>query len=118
VGRQLDRARGDWIVYAAASGRASRIFRIRADGSGRAPIARVEVSTDAGETWADAELTRDLEGPWAWCGWTASWDALPGEHVLCCRATDETGEAQPLEPEWNVGGYENNAVQRVRVKVD
>jgi len=85
--------------------------------SGRAPIARVEVSTDAGETWADAELTRDLEGPWAWCGWTASWDALPGEHVLCCRATDETGEAQPLEPEWNVGGYENNAVQRVPVLV-
>jgi Tol biopolymer transport system component len=31
-------ARGDWIVYAAANGRASRIFRIRADGSGRAPI--------------------------------------------------------------------------------
>jgi TolB protein len=31
-------ARGDWIVYAGPSGRASRIFRIRADGSGRAPI--------------------------------------------------------------------------------
>ena len=31
-------ARGDWIVYAATSGRTSRIFRIRADGSGRAPV--------------------------------------------------------------------------------
>ena len=41
----------------------------------------------------------------------------PGEHVLCCRATDETGDAQPLEPEWNLGGYENNAVQRVPVLV-
>jgi Tol biopolymer transport system component len=30
--------RGGWIVYAAPSGRASRLFRIRADGSGRAPI--------------------------------------------------------------------------------
>ena len=27
------------------------------------------------------------------------------------------GETQPHEPEWNVGGYENNAVQRVPVVV-
>jgi sulfane dehydrogenase subunit SoxC len=86
--------------------------------SGRAPVARVEVSTDGGSTWADAEITRELEGPWAWCGWTFSWDASQaGEHVLCSRATDETGDTQPLEPEWNLGGYENNAVQRVPVVV-
>jgi DMSO/TMAO reductase YedYZ molybdopterin-dependent catalytic subunit len=85
--------------------------------SGRAPIVRVEVSGDAGATWTDADLTHELEGPWAWCGWAASWHASPGEHVLCCRATDETGDTQPLEPEWNVGGYENNAVQRVPVVV-
>jgi DMSO/TMAO reductase YedYZ molybdopterin-dependent catalytic subunit len=83
--------------------------------SGRAPIARVELSTDGGATWVDAELTRELDGPWAWCGWSATWGAAPGNHVLCCRATDERGDAQPLEPEWNLGGYENNAVQRVPV---
>jgi Tol biopolymer transport system component len=33
-------ARGDWLVYTAMRGRASRIFRVRADGSGRAPIGR------------------------------------------------------------------------------
>jgi sulfane dehydrogenase subunit SoxC len=85
--------------------------------SGGAPIAQVEVSVDGGTRWADAELTHELEGPWAWCGWTFGWDASPGEHVLCCRATDETGDAQPLEPEWNLGGYENNAVQRIPVLV-
>jgi hypothetical protein len=85
--------------------------------SGRAPITRVVVSTDGGETWADAELTRELDGPWAWCGWSSPWNAEPGEHVLCCRATDETGDQQPREPEWNLGGYENNAVQRVPVLV-
>ena len=86
--------------------------------SGRAPIARVEVSTDGGSRWADAELTRELDGPWAWCGWSFAWEASStGEHVLCCRATDETGDTQPLEPEWNLGGYENNAVQRVPVLV-
>jgi DMSO/TMAO reductase YedYZ molybdopterin-dependent catalytic subunit len=85
--------------------------------SGRAPVARVEVSADAGETWRDAELDRELEGPWAWVGWSCPWEARPGAHVLCSRATDELGAAQPLEPEWNVGGYENNAVQRVAVVV-
>ena len=85
--------------------------------SGGAPIAQVEVSVDGGTHWTNAELTHELEGPWAWCGWTFGWDASPGEHVLCCRATDETGDAQPLEPEWNLGGYENNAVQRIPVLV-
>ena len=85
--------------------------------SGGAPIAQVEVSVDGGTRWTDAELTHELEAPWAWCGWTFGWDASPGEHVLCCRATDETGDAQPLEPEWNLGGYENNAVQRIPVLV-
>ena len=85
--------------------------------SGRAPIERVEVSVDGGETWGDAELTRGFEDPYAWCGWSFRWEAVAGDYVLCCRATDGAGEAQPLEPEWNLGGYENNAVQRVRVHV-
>jgi Tol biopolymer transport system component len=42
--------RGDWIVYAAQSGRASRLFRIRADGSGRAPIG----SGSRDEVWPSA----------------------------------------------------------------
>ena len=85
--------------------------------SGRAPVERVEVSVDGGATWADAVLEDEPAGPWAWRGWTFGWDAEPGEHVLCCRATDGTGDVQPLEPEWNLGGYENNAVQRVPVTV-
>jgi DMSO/TMAO reductase YedYZ molybdopterin-dependent catalytic subunit len=85
--------------------------------SGRAPIARVEVSVDGGSTWSDAAVTHDLDGPWAWCSWTYDWRASVGEHVLCCRATDEAGDSQPLDAEWNLGGYENNAVQRVPVLV-
>jgi hypothetical protein len=37
--------------------------------SGRAPIVRVEVSSDGCSSWSDADVTRELEGPWAWCGW-------------------------------------------------
>jgi DMSO/TMAO reductase YedYZ molybdopterin-dependent catalytic subunit len=86
--------------------------------SGRAPIARVEVSADGGGTWADAVLEANPDHPWAWTGWSFAWDAVTaGPATLCCRATDETGETQPLEPSWNLGGYENNAVQRVPVVV-
>jgi DMSO/TMAO reductase YedYZ molybdopterin-dependent catalytic subunit len=86
--------------------------------SGRAPIVRVEVSDDDGATWADAELVRDLDGAWAWTRWWFRWEATAqGSFTLSCRATDESGETQPLEPEWNLGGYENNAVQRVPVIV-
>jgi DMSO/TMAO reductase YedYZ molybdopterin-dependent catalytic subunit len=85
--------------------------------SGHGEIASVEVSTDGGTSWGAAEIERDVDSPWAWRRWSFIWDASPGEHELCCRARDAAGNEQPLEPVWNVGGYANNAVQRVPVTV-
>jgi sulfane dehydrogenase subunit SoxC len=84
--------------------------------SGRAPIARVEVSSDGGASWHDADLGR-RRSPWAWVAWSFTWEAVPGEHELCSRATDEAGNTQPLQQPWNLGGFANNAVQRVQVTV-
>ena len=84
--------------------------------SGWAPVERVEVSVDGGTHWADAELDEPLD-EYAWRGWRYEWDARPGEYDLSCRATDAVGNVQPLVPEWNLGGYCNNAVQRVHVTV-
>jgi len=84
--------------------------------SGWAPVVEVEVSTDGGASWSPAELG-EQSSPWAWRGWRFDWDATPGEHVLCCRARDATGNAQPDEADWNVGGYANNGIQRVPVTV-
>jgi DMSO/TMAO reductase YedYZ molybdopterin-dependent catalytic subunit len=85
--------------------------------SGHGAIETVEVSADDGATWAAATLEPPELGPWAWQRWTFDWRATPGEHVLACRARDAAGNTQPLEAAWNVGGYANNAVQRVRVVV-
>ena len=86
--------------------------------SGYGEIERVEVSGDDGKNWFDAELEDDVGSRWAWRRWTAEWDPMAcGRFVLCCRATDAAGNVQPLEPVWNVGGYSNNAVQRVAVTV-
>jgi DMSO/TMAO reductase YedYZ molybdopterin-dependent catalytic subunit len=84
--------------------------------SGHGTIERVEVSTDGGETWADAELDRPLS-EFAWRAWSCRWEAEPGEHELCCRATDAAGNTQPASPEWNFDGFCNNAIQRIPVTV-
>jgi DMSO/TMAO reductase YedYZ molybdopterin-dependent catalytic subunit len=84
--------------------------------SGQGSVERVQISTDAGSTWADAELGEAL-GDYAWRGFRFEWAAAEGEHELCCRATDSAGNVQPLEGTWNHGGYCNNAVQRVPVEV-
>lgn len=82
--------------------------------SGTAPIVRVEVGVDG--AWSEAKLAEPV-GEWAWRGWSYQWEATPGDHVLSCRATDETGRAQPLEQPWNVQGVGNNLVQEVRLTV-
>src|SRR3954447_11352544 len=82
--------------------------------SGHAAIESVEFGVDG--TWSEAELDAPT-GRWAWRGGRAEWDATPGEHVLSCRARDEAGNTQPDEADWNVGGYANNGIQRVRLAV-
>ena len=82
--------------------------------SGYGSIELVEVSTDGGSSFAAAVLGPPL-GDHAWRGWSFDWDAAPGEHVLSSRATDSAGNTQPIEPPWNLKGYANNAVERIRV---
>jgi DMSO/TMAO reductase YedYZ molybdopterin-dependent catalytic subunit len=82
--------------------------------SGMAPIARVEIGVDG--AWSDAVLGESM-GPRAWCAWSARWIAIPGDHVLTCRATDAAGNVQPTEQLWNVQGMGNNVVQQVPVTV-
>ena len=85
--------------------------------SGWGEIARVALSVDGGATWHDAELG-DSVGRHAWRSWSYVWDAeKPGERQLVCRAWDSAGNVQPLQPRWNLGGYANNAVQRIPVTV-
>ena len=85
--------------------------------SGHGAITRVDVSTDGGRSWEQAEVDPPTLGPSAWQAWRYRWTARPGDYVLCCRAADAAGNEQPVGPTWNTGGYLNNAVQRVDVHV-
>jgi sulfane dehydrogenase subunit SoxC len=84
--------------------------------SGAGAVVRVEVSTDAGRTWVDADVEPPPERN-AWQGWSVAWTAEPGQTEVWSRATDATGVTQPLEPVWNRGGYVGNQVQRIPVTV-
>src|SRR2546423_388835 len=76
--------------------------------SGRGRIVRVDVSTDGGRSWANAELEGD-GGDFAWQSWRYAWDPdQAGEYELCCRATDAAKNVQPLTAPWNAHGVRNN----------
>lgn len=62
--------------------------------SGRGRIARVEVSTDGGRRWADAELQRPVL-PKCTVRFRHLWNWNGAETYLLSRATDETGYVQP-----------------------
>ena len=85
--------------------------------SGAALISRVEVSGDGEASWADADLG-PAASPHAATPWRYVWHP-PGRgmHTLAVRATDAAGNRQPTSSLWNLYGYGNNAVQRVRVTV-
>ena len=84
--------------------------------SGAAPIARVEVSIDAGP-WQEARLVGERKRH-SWVGWELiARIELPGSKLIAARARDMAGRTQPDSPEWNRLGYGNNAIQTARVDV-
>jgi len=63
--------------------------------AGTRGIERVEVSTDGGATWTDAELSEPLPGDDVWRQWVYRYDPPDGEHEVVVRATDGLGTLQP-----------------------
>jgi sulfane dehydrogenase subunit SoxC len=87
--------------------------------SGAGKVARVEVTTDGGQSWRDAALQEPIMTkcltrfrlPWRWEG---------GEALIASRATDSTGYVQPsrdalLKLRDVRSYYHNNAVQSWRI---
>ena len=86
--------------------------------SGAAPIARVDVSLDGGQTWRPAVLDRHQQAGQGWTSWSILWaKPRPGVHELLARATDAAGRTQPLVAAYNDNGYFFDAVVRHPVRV-
>jgi DMSO/TMAO reductase YedYZ molybdopterin-dependent catalytic subunit len=85
--------------------------------AGTSTVSRVEISTDAGQSWRLAVLGAE-HARYAWRFWNFDWNPPEeGTYVIVSRATDNRGRSQPLEMQWNPGGYVWNAADRVRITV-
>jgi hypothetical protein len=81
------------------------------------PVVNVVVSADAGRSWQAARLTSPVTR-YGWRQWELSWTPpAEGYYTLLARATDMSGDSQPLAQEWNPSGYLWNVVSRSGVEV-
>jgi sulfane dehydrogenase subunit SoxC len=90
--------------------------------SGRGKITRVEISTDDGKTWKDAELQLPIFSK-AFTRFRLTWNWAGQPVSIQSRATDETGYLQPTEDELiDARGrnysYHNNQIKVWWVKAD
>lgn len=86
--------------------------------AGEHAIERVEVSTDGGSRWRDAQLSQPKLN-FAWRLWQIEWrPEQPGYYNILSRATDTAGRVQPFVPAWNPSGYLWNGVDRIGVTVE
>ena len=84
--------------------------------SNRWPVKKVEVSTDGGRTWKQAQLDGQST-QYGWSLWHLDWRAAEGKHALMARATNAAGQSQPLSEEWNPAGYLWNVAQPTSITI-
>lgn len=86
--------------------------------AGEEAIERVEVSTDGGSKWHDAELLSP-KLHFAWRLWKLDWTPpQQGYYNILSRATDSAGRVQPFVPAWNPSGYLWNGIDRIGITVE
>ena len=83
-----------------------------------AEIAKVEVSTNGGNSWQLASLGKEKERN-CWQLWEYDWSVpqAPGRCVLMARATDSRGRTQPMERDLDRGTYEINHCLPIEVVI-
>ena len=85
--------------------------------AGDRAVTSVQTSIDFGVSWQPGKL-QPPKNRLAWQQWTAE-VSFPksGYYEVWVRATDSAGVTQPMViPQWNPGGYLNNACHRIAVK--
>ena len=89
--------------------------------SGVAPVVKVDVSADAGQTWQPAKFDSgpDSGTRYEWALWRSPFTlARRGVVEFASRATDEHGNTQPAtRSATRLDGYVNNVIERVRCLV-
>jgi hypothetical protein len=78
-------------------------------------VAAVDISSDNGTHWHPATLGPD-EGKYGFRRWTAQLAAPPASGItLLVRCTNTNAIAQPMQPNWNGGGFMRNVIESVHL---
>src|SRR5262249_38092006 len=86
--------------------------------AGEDAVTRVEVSTDGGRSWSDADLTGP-QAPYSWTLWEYRWEvAEAGDYSLLARATSSGGHVQPTAHDNLNGGYLIHHSRPLSVRVE
>jgi DMSO/TMAO reductase YedYZ molybdopterin-dependent catalytic subunit len=74
--------------------------------AGETEVTEIAVSTDGGQTWADAQFLDPVQR-YAWRRWKFDWltPRKPGQYTLLARAKDANGSVQPDNHDQNYGSY-------------
>jgi sulfite dehydrogenase len=72
----------------------------------------VQISTDGGKTWSDAELGQDL-GRFAFRPWSFEVSAKKGANTVMANAINNIGQTQTAALIFNPAGYHNNVMQSI-----
>jgi sulfane dehydrogenase subunit SoxC len=83
--------------------------------SGGGAASRIEVSTNGGQSWFDADF-RETPQPFAHTAFSFNWTWDGSETVLMSRCTDEIGQIQPTRAQFE-GGLDNS-IQPWRIETD
>ncbi len=98
---------------------ADSVYRVHgAAWTGNSVITRVEVSTNGGRSWKEAQLLGESVRH-AWRLWEYHWKtpSKPGPCVLMARATDARGRVQPMQRDTHRGTYMITHIQPIEVEV-
>ena len=77
-------------------------------------VAAVDVSFDAGATWRPATLGEDA-GPYSFRRWEATGTADAAGLSAMVRCTNTKRSVQPMQANWNGGGFLRNVIETVHL---
>jgi DMSO/TMAO reductase YedYZ molybdopterin-dependent catalytic subunit len=97
-----------------------QVYRVSgAAWAGETEVTEVAVSTDGGQTWADAEFLDPVQR-YAWRRWQFDWltPTKPGRYTLLSRAKAANGSVQPDKHDPHDGSYVINHALPIEVFID
>ncbi|MEI9424117.1 sulfite oxidase [Mesorhizobium sp. Cs1299R1N1] len=98
----------------------NRIYTVSgAAWAGESDVTEIQVSTDGGLGWAEAEFLDPVRRH-AWRRWKFDWltPKGPGQYTLLARAKDASGAFQPYDHDQAYGGYAINHCLSIEVFID